>query len=353
MTRPLTRIAALVAALALAASAGAATYAALDDPAAVSRAGVAAGSPVASSTALSVAEIYERAHSSVVEITVSGAAQTDPFGAPGGTAEAQGSGFVYDEQGHIVTNAHVVEGAESVEVRFPNGETRKATVVGTDASTDLAVLDVDADASLLEPLALADSSDVGVGDPVVAIGSPFGLEDTVTTGIVSALGRSMEAPNGFTINDSIQTDAAINHGNSGGPLLDLQGRVIGVNAQIASESGGNDGVGFAIPAETVEAVVAQLVDDGTVEHAYLGVSVTEADGSTGVEVAEVRSDSPAEAAGLEVGDVVVSVDGDEVGTPAELQAAIDDHDPGESVPLGIVRDGDSRDVTVRLGTRPS
>jgi putative serine protease PepD len=352
MKRPLIRIAALTSAFALAASAGAATYAVLDDPA-VREVRVVAGSPVASTSALAVAQVYDRAHASVVELTVSGATETDPFGAPGGTAEAQGSGFVYDDEGHIVTNAHVVDGAETVEVRFSSGETRSATVVASDASTDLAVLDVEADAALPEPLALADSSEVGVGDPVVAIGSPFGLENTVTTGIVSALGRSMEAPNGFTINDSIQTDAAINHGNSGGPLLDLEGRVIGVNAQIASESGGSDGVGFAIPADTVETIVAQLVDGGTVEHAYLGVSVTEADGSSGVEVSEVRAGSPADGAGLEVGDVVVSVDGTEVASPSELQAAIDDHPPGASVPLGILRDGESSRLTVRLGTRPA
>ena len=352
MKRPLIRIAALTSAFAVAASAGAASYAVLDDPG-VREVRVVSGSPVASTSALTVAEVYDRAHASVVELTVSGAGQTDPFGVPGGTAEAQGSGFVYDEQGHVVTNAHVVEGAETVEVRFSNGETRNATVVGSDASTDLAVLDVEADTSLLAPLELADSSGVGVGDAVVAIGSPFGLENTVTTGIVSALGRSMEAPNGFAIAESIQTDAAINHGNSGGPLLDLEGRVIGVNAQIASESGGNDGVGFAIPADTVESIVERLVDGGTVEHAYLGVSVTEADASAGVEVAEVRAGSPADTAGLEVGDVVVSVDGAEVSAPSELQAAIDDHTPGESLPLGILRDGESSRLTVRLGTRPA
>ena len=174
----------------------------------------------------------------------------------------------------MITNAHVVEGAQSVEITFSNGKTYDATIVGTDASTDLAVLKVDAPASLLVPLTLGDSSEVGVGDTVVAIGSPFGLENSVTAGIVSALGRSMEAPNGFTINGAIQTDAAINHGNSGGPLLDLDGRVIGVNAQIASESGGNDGVGFAIPSNTVGSIAKQLIADGSVQHAYLGVSVT-------------------------------------------------------------------------------
>ena len=323
-----TTIAAVGASLVLAAGTGATTYAALDSSDATPEVRVVAGSPAASTTG-SVAGVYEQARDAVVEITVTASGQSDPFGAPGGTPEAQGSGFVYDEEGHIVTNAHVVDGAESVEVRFADGDTRTATVVGTDPSTDLAVLDVDAEASLLEPLELAESASVTVGDPVVAIGSPFGLENTVTAGIVSALGRSMEAPNGFTIAGSIQTDAAINHGNSGGPLLDLDGRVIGVNAQIASESGGSDGVGFAIPSNTVESIVEQLVDGGAVEHAYLGVAVGASD--DGVEVTEVRSGGPAEDAGLEVGDVVVTVAGASVDEPTELQAAVDGKSPGDDV----------------------
>jgi len=350
MRRPLTRIAAFSAAFALAASTGAVTYAALDSPAAVREVPV-GGSPVASTTTGSVADVYRGAHASVVEITVTTAGQGDPFGESGGTTEAQGSGFVFDDEGHLVTNEHVVEGAESVEVRLSNGETRTATVVGNDPSTDLAVLHVDADDSLLEPLELAPSSSVAVGEAVVAIGSPFGLEDTVTTGIVSALGRSMEAPNGYTINDSIQTDAAINHGNSGGPLLDLEGRVIGVNSQIASESGGNDGVGFAIPSDTVERIVGQLLDGGEVQHAYLGVSVTEAD--EGVAIADVRSDSPAAGASFQVGDVILAVDGDEVSTPSALQTAIDAKAPGDTLTLRVVRGGTTRSVTVTLGTRPS
>ena len=350
MRRPLPRIAAFTAALALAASTGAVTYAALDSPATVREVGV-AGSPVASTTTGSVADVYRRAHASVVEITVTTTGQSDPFGGPSGTSEAQGSGFVDDDEGHIVTNEHVVEDAQSVEVRFSNGETRTATVVGTDPSTDLAVLEVEADDSLLRPLELAPSSSVAVGEAVVAIGSPFGLEDTVTTGIVSALGRSMEAPNGYTINDSIQTDAAINHGNSGGPLLDLEGRVIGVNSQIASESGGSDGVGFAIPADTVERIVGQLLDGGEVQHAYLGVSVTAAD--EGVEVGDVRSDSPAAKAGLQAGDVIVAVGDAEVAMPSELQTAIDAKAPGDTLALRVVRGDSVRGVTVTLGTRPS
>ena len=178
---------------------------------------------------------------------------------------------MYDKNGHIVTNQHVVAGASTISVSFWNGVELEATLVGTDPSTDLAVLRVNAPRSLLEPLRLADSSGVDVGDPVLAFGSPFGLEGTVTAGIVSALHREMTAPNNYTITDTIQTDAAINHGNSGGPLVDRRARVIGVNAQIESESGGSDGVGFAIPSNTVRSIVRQLIATGEVEHAYLGI----------------------------------------------------------------------------------
>ena len=302
----LPRIAALLAVVVVAAGVGATGYALVDSdsPETVVRE-VTSGVPTASSSGLSVGQIYDRVHEGVVEITVT--AGGSELG--GGGGQAQGSGFVIDEQGHVVTNHHVVDGAETARVTFANGETYDATVVGTDPSTDLAVIKVDAPASVLTPLALGDSSKLGVGDGVVAIGSPFGLEQTVTAGIVSALERQMEAPNGFTINDSIQTDAAINHGNSGGPLLDLQGRVVGVNAQISSESGGNDGVGFAIPSNTVETIVSQILSDGSVEHAYLGVGVAtigesvaeELDLPAGVALTEVRPGTPAAEADLRAG----------------------------------------------------
>jgi putative serine protease PepD len=302
---------------------------------------------------LTIGDVYDRANPSVVEITV--ATQASAAGPVGsGSSQAQGSGFVYDTSGHVVTNAHVVDGAQSVKVRFSNGKTYGATVVGVDASTDLAVLKVDAPESALHALELADSSQVAVGDVVVAIGSPFGLENSVTAGIVSALGRSMQAPNGYTINGAIQTDAAINHGNSGGPLLDLDGKVIGVNAQIESESGGSDGVGFAIPSNTVKSIVTRILQDGSVQHAYLGVAVTEpSDGTSGAQLAEVRSGGPAEGAGLQVGDVVTAVDGDAVSSAADLQSAIDAHRPGDRVIIDYLRNGSHRTVTVTLGTRPS
>ena len=264
--------AAVAAAALVGAATGAGTYALLDPSGSttVVRQVTVGGEtePASTGTGLSAGQIYERAYRSVVEITVT--ASGGGFGPGGGQQTSQGSGFVYDRQGHVITNEHVVDGAESVSVRFSNGSTYEATVVGTDPSSDLAVLKVDAPASLLRPLVLADSSAVDVGDDVVAIGSPFGLEGTITSGIVSALHRQMTSPNGFAIDDSIQTDAAINHGNSGGPLLDLRGRVIGVNAQIESDSGGSDGVGFAIPSNTVRSVVSQLIAGGEVRYAYLG-----------------------------------------------------------------------------------
>jgi putative serine protease PepD len=379
MQRKLTRIISVGAAAAVLAGSGAAAYAGLapsESQTVVREATVPGGTPAASQTGLTVGQVYERARKGVVEITVTAAAPSAFPGQGSGAQQAQGSGFVYDDEGHIVTNQHVVDGAESVSVQLWNGDSYEATVVGSDPSTDLAVLEIDAPASVLEPLTLGDSGELAVGDGVVAIGSPLGLEETVTTGIVSALHRQMEAPNGFTINDSIQTDAAINHGNSGGPLLNLQGEVIGVNAQIASDSGGNDGIGFAIPSATVASIVSQLLGDGAVEHAYLGVSVAAISDSVasaldlveGVEVAEVRAGSPAADAGFQAatgsqtvngqdvptgGDVIIAVDGKAVSSAEDLQTAIDAHQPGDTVSITYVRDGESRTADVELGTRPT
>ena len=265
----------------------------------------------ANSATSSISDIYKRTYKSVVEITVSSTADTSPLGG-GGTQQAQGSGFVYDDQGHVITNQHVVDGARSVKVTFWNGKTYDATVVGTDPSTDVAVLDVDAPASVLEPLSFTDSSKLEVGDGVVAIGSPFGLEQTVTSGIVSALHRQITAPNDFAIDDAIQTDAAINHGNSGGPLLDMTGRVVGVTSQIESESGGNDGVGFAVSSNTVKRIAAALISDGSVAHAYLGVATEDSTSPVGAAITAVRSGTPAAEANLATGDVVTAVDGEHV-----------------------------------------
>ena len=253
--------------------------------------------------------------------------------------------------GHIVTNQHVVDGAQSISVRFWNGATYRATLVGSDPSTDIAVIKVAAPASMLHPLGLGDSGSLQVGQGVVAIGSPFGLQETVTAGIVSALHREMTAPNNFTIADSIQTDAAINHGNSGGPLLTLDGKVIGVNAQIESDSGGSDGVGFAIPASTVRSIASQLIGSGSVKHAYLGVGIASA--QNGVKLTEVRPGTPAAQAGLQTGDVVTAVGGRQVRAADELGTAIDAKKPGDRVTLTYTRNGASHTVTVTLAERPS
>jgi putative serine protease PepD len=325
---------------------------------------------------LSVSETYRKVADGVVEITASGIREggTTPFGQaqPQG---ATGSGFVYDED-HVVTNYHVVEGADTVEVTLADGSSYDARVVGSDPSTDLAVLEVEAPQDALKPLALGDSDALEVGQQVVAVGSPYGLEETVTAGIVSALDRRITSPNGFAIDDAIQTDAAINHGNSGGPLVNLQGEVVGVNSQIESESGGNTGIGFAIPSNTVKSIVSQLLTSGKVEHAFLGVGVQtipakvaeELGESTGAAVVRVTEGSPAGDAGLQPatesrtvdgvpyptgGDVITAVAGTKVATSEELQDAIDDHKPGDQIELTVGRDGQTRNVEVTLGSRPS
>lgn len=349
------RVAALVAALVLGIGLGAAAFATLDDSGTtVVRQVTVEGSEPVAQGGLPASRIYEQAAGAVVEISASGSA-----------SRAQGSGFVFDEDGHVVTNQHVVAGSSAISVRFANGVEREAELVGTDASTDLAVLRVDAPSSLLEPLPLADSSAVEVGDPVFALGSPFGLEGTLTSGIVSALHREITAPNTFTIRDTIQTDAPINHGNSGGPLLDDRGRVIGVNAQIESESGGSDGVGFAIPSNTVRSIVRQLIATGEVRHAYLGIRMVQID--DGVAITEVVDGSPAEEAGLRAatgsrvegglevptgGDVVVELDGREITSPKALQSAVDARQPGETVSITVLREGSRRTLEVTLGVRP-
>jgi putative serine protease PepD len=329
--------------------------------------------PTADSNNLTVGQIYKNTYKGVVEITVT-APQMTPTGNQ--EATAQGSGFVIDSDGHIVTNDHVVEKAQSVSVRFWDGSTYKASVVGTDPSTDLGVIKVDAPSSVLHPLSIGDSNQLQVGDGVVAIGSPFGLEETVTSGIVSALHRQMQAPNNFTINDSIQTDAAINHGNSGGPLLNSSGEVIGVNSQIAGQTGANVGIGFAIPSSTVKSIADTLISSGQVEHAYLGVSVQEIPSTVadqlnavgGVEITKVVSGTPAEKGNLigatgqktvegqaypTGGDVITAIDGHKVTTAEGVQQAIDAHHPGDSVSITYWRKGETKTVSITLATRPA
>jgi putative serine protease PepD len=300
----------------------------------------------AATSPLSVNAIYRNNYKGVVEITVTSSSNF-------GDRQAEGSGWVYDSDGNIVTNQHVVDGADSIKVTFWNGKTYNAHLVGSDQTSDLAVIKVDAPASMIHPLQLGDSSALQVGDGVVAIGSPFGLQETVTSGIVSALHRSISSPGQtpFTISDSIQTDAAINHGNSGGPLLNTAGDVIGVTSQIRSDSNGNEGVGFAIPSNTVRSVVTQLISTGKAEHAFLGVTIDST--ANDALIAGVRPGTPAAKAGLKKGDVVTSLGGHRISTPDELASVINSYKPGDKVSLTYERDGRSHTVQVTLATRPS
>ena len=361
MSRNAKRIAAVVAAGTMVAGGATAGYVArgADDsasatPVAATTATASSAQPAAARSALSVNDVYRAARSGVVEVlaTEQSGSSPFPFGGGSGSAKAQGSGFVYDSAGHVVTNEHVVDNATSVSVRFADGKTVAATVVGTDPSTDVAVLKVANLPSNATPLKIGDSSQLEVGDGVIAIGSPFGLAETVTTGIVSALHREIQSPNGFAIEGAIQTDAAINHGNSGGPLLDLQGAVVGVTSQIESDSGGNDGVGFAIPSSIVRTIATRLIATGKVAHAYMGVSVADA-AAGGARISSVASSTPAAQAGVEAGDVVTAVDGHAIASAQALREVVDAHQPGDKVVLTVHRGGDTKSITVTLGTRPA
>jgi S1-C subfamily serine protease len=369
-------LAIVLAAAATGGLAGAAVGLTLDDSAS-STTVTSTSAPAAQQTGSTPEQIYRRTAPGVVVITGTQTEQTSPSTQKQVTA--LGSGFVIDKKGDIITNDHVVQGATNVRVGFSSGSTYPATVVGTDPSTDVGVVRVNAPASALDPLAFANSASISVGDPVYAIGNPFGLDRTMTAGIVSAKGRSIPAPNGLTIANAIQTDAAINHGNSGGPLLDAFGRVIGINSQIQSGTvNANVGVGFAVPSDTAKAVADQLIKTGSVRHPWLGVELDTIDPtvtkgvaglpSSGVIVAAVVPRSPAAEAGLkgatrEVtvngvgvplgGDVIVSVDGKRISTSQQLGAIVAAHEPGDRLQLGVVRNGRRRTVTVTLGDVPS
>jgi S1-C subfamily serine protease len=338
---------------------------------------------------LTAADIYQRYAPGVVFVRSEVTQQTDnPFAPFGGTqqSEATGSGFVIDSSGDILTNNHVIDGATagSITVQFADKKTLKAAVVGKDPSTDLALLKVDPDGLDLKALPLGSSKDVHVGDPTIAIGNPFGLDRTLTTGVVSALQREIQAPNGFAIKDVIQTDAAINPGNSGGPLIDAAGRVIGINSQI--ETGGNGangsvGIGFAVPIDTAKQILDSLKSGQTIQHAYLGVTSLTVDGQLdalnlpvdhGALVQSVQQGSPADLAGLKAGDlqaqlqgqtsndpvvlggdIITKVDGKTITSSAQLAQLVSAHKPGEKVKMEIVRKKDTQSVTVTLGKRPS
>jgi S1-C subfamily serine protease len=333
----------------------------------------------ASGESLTVNEIYKRDAPGVAYIKADIVQQTQSvFGLPQQQqSTATGSGFLIDEDGHILTNAHVVEGAKNVEVQLGNGDPQSAEIVGTDPSTDVALLKVD-NTDGVSPLPLGESEEVQVGDPVVAIGNPFGLDRTVTSGIVSALQRQIQAPNGFSISDVIQTDAPINPGNSGGPLIDGDGKVIGINSQIESQSGGNEGVGFAVPIKTAIDVVNQLQSGGEIQHAYLGISGADITTDVaralnlavdqGVLVEQVLANGPADDAGIKGptgeatvagqtipsgGDIITEIDGKAVTGMDDLISVVNEHKPGDEITLTVWSSGQQKDVTVKLGDRPS
>jgi S1-C subfamily serine protease len=333
----------------------------------------------------SINEIYRASAPGVVHIETTLKVQQNnpffgnPFGATTQTERALGSGFVIDRAGHLVTNYHVVRGATTIQVSFSNNERYRAKLVGSDPSTDIAVLKVDVPASALKALPLGNSDAVRVGDQVIAIGNPFGLDRSVTSGIVSAVQRRIEAPNDLSIAHVIQTDAALNHGNSGGPLLNAQGEVVGVNAQIETGgvSQGNVGIGFAIPINTVKDVVAQLIKHGMVEHAFLGIEgktltpqiahLFHLGATSGVVVATVRPGTGAAQAGLKAatdqvtvqgeswpagGDVIVKVDSEPITTVERLVDVIAAKKPGDKIKIEVVRGNAHKTMTVKLGRQP-
>ncbi len=292
--------------------------------------------------------------------------------------QATGSGIVIDKKGTILTNAHVIDGAVKVTVQFGDKNLVDARVIGKDASDDLALLKVPTDGLSLDPLPLGDSGAAQVGDPTIAIGNPFGLDRTLTTGVVSALQRAITAPNGFTINNVIQTDAPINPGNSGGPLLNAAGQVIGVNSQIETGGGqGSVGIGFAVPSNTAQRVIPELERTGRVQEAYLGLTSLTIDGSlaslhlpvsSGALVQNVQSRSAAAQAGIRGGssqmdvggnqlavggDIIVKIDGQTIGNSQDLASAVAGHKPGDHVKITVLRNGKQMGLTVTLGTRPN
>lgn len=324
-----------------------------------------------SSGALSLAEIFERSEPGVVRVTVQ-RMEMDSIG------QTVGSGFVFDTMGHVITNAHVVRDTQKVTVTFLDGRSYNADIIGTDESADLAVIRVDADASLLHPLVLGDSSSLRVGDSVAAIGNPFGLSGSMTSGIVSQLGRLIPSSTGFSIPDVIQTDTAINPGNSGGPLLNMMGQTVGINTAIQSLTGEFAGVGFAIPSQTVKKIVPILIETGRYQHPWVGISGTDIDPdladilgldeAVGFLIVTVIEDSPASAAGLRGsdetvhvdgidysvgGDVILSVDGNEVRKIDDILIHLQrEKTVGDKMVLGILRDGQAVDVVIALQARP-
>jgi S1-C subfamily serine protease len=341
-----------------------------------------APAPAASRTGLTPEAIYRDDAPGVVVITDTQTQEIPPtFFTPSSTEKvgALGSGFVVDRRGDIVTNDHVVRGSTGIRVGFSSGASYPATIVGQDPSTDVAVVRVNTPPAALHPLRFDDSANLRPGDPVYAIGNPFGLDRTMTAGIVSAIGRDIQAPNGLSIPDAIQTDAPINHGNSGGPLLDRSGGVVGISSQIEGGTvNANVGIGFAVPSDTARSVATQLLQHGHAEHPWLGVRVEEIDPqvaavvrglpSHGAAVVQVVKGSPAARSGLRAGtrqitvdgvgmlvggDVIERVDGQRITSPAQIANLVARRRPGDRLSLEVVRSGKSRTVEVTLGNVPA
>jgi S1-C subfamily serine protease len=333
-----------------------------------------ASDPAATADGRTVQDIYREEGDSVVFIEAEGVGSDSVLG---GQGTATGSGFVVDDDGTILTNSHVVKDASAVSVKFDeDGESIDAEVKGVDDDTDLAVLKIDpAQVDGLRAMPLGDSADAQVGDPVVAIGNPFGLQRTVTTGIVSALQRQIDAPSGFSIDNVIQTDAPINPGNSGGPLLDAQGRVIGINSQIATGGGqGSVGIGFAVPINTAKELLPKLREGQEIKHAYLGVRMADVTADLSEELdlpvdegallQTVESGGPADDAGLRAGteeqadglvaggDLIVAIDGERVVGSEDVARLVAAKQPGDTIEIEYYRGDDKRSAEVTLSERP-
>ena len=318
----------------------------------------------------SVNELYRRTDPGVVDITTSSTQSSGIFGFGHQKTEGEGAGVVYDKRGDILTDEHVVSGAQSVTVTFPDGRKAKAKVLGSNTGADLAVIRVDVPSSALHPLPFADSSTVHVGDGVIAIGSPFGLPNTVTSGIVSAVGRTISAPNQFTIANAIQTDAPINPGNSGGPLINSNGEVVGLNDQIETNNtngqgqGSSSGVGFATPSSSDVAIAKRIIATGKAQNAYVGVSLdptvsggaaiskSPTTGASGCQQSAVVPGGPASKAGLKPGDVITAVNGKAVHSVDQFVGTIATYAPGKTVTLTVKRDGQTQQFKVTLGAQP-
>jgi len=349
----------------------------------VQQAPFAGGEDASDGGGLTARDIYKRTAPGVVFIRADVVERVDSPFDPSLPEERRGqstgTGFVIDDDGTILTNAHVVQGAQRVRVQFADKQVVDARILGRDDSTDLAVLKVEPGGLRLTPLPLGSSRGVQVGDPTVAIGNPFGLERTLTTGVISAVRRTITAPDGFQISNVIQTDAAINPGNSGGPLLDALGRVIGINSQIETGGGtsrGNVGIGFAVPIDTAKRIVPQLKDKGRVDRGYLGVEMVAIDGALkqldlpvdhGALVQSVAPGGPAEKAGIRGGDItaqldgaaiqlggdiIVGIDGKKVRSDQDVETIVTTKRAGDEVELEVLRGGKSRKVEVKLTERP-